>query len=873
MGVVYKAEDIRLQRRVALKFLSENLGFGDPTLERFRREARTLSALDHPNICTIYDVGESEGQPFIVMQLLEGQPLDKLLKRGPLDVDELFDLGLQIADALDAAHSRGIIHRDIKPANIFVTSRGQAKVLDFGLARNEIRAESARGARSEATITMLNDELTSSGNVIGTLTYMSPEQASGKDLDRRSDLFSLGAVLYEMATGTQAFAGNTTALVFDAILHKRPISTLRLRPDLPAGFDDIVSKALEKTRDTRYQTAVDLRADLKRLQRETASSHGAPAEVHPAQPVSTAHITGDIPKVGRRSLAIRVVLGSLFILLALFVTYTLIRQRTSVPASYHAAILTSFTGYQGHPSLSPDGNQLAFDWDGDVPGDRHVYLSLLGKGSPLRISAENLEAGYPSWAPDGQAIAYLRQDQPGSEQSDLVVMPALGGIARVLAAIIAGSYLDSPAWSPDARWLVWSQGNRVASLWSIPAVGGDPHQITDPGVVRGGDSNAAVSPDGRQIVFVRVNGDFDSDLFIAGFEQGRIKGSPRQLTSEHEIWGNPVWSENGQDIFYINGSTYGREPSIRRISASGGMSKVIQGIGQNATSLAYSLKAHRLVYSTSFTNYDIHRLDLNSLSSKPQRFLSSNRFDSDAFYSPDGKRIAFDSNRSGSREIWVANADGTDATPVTSFGRGVTASGQWSPDGKYLVFDARPDADADVYMVASSGGPVKKLTDYRGEDHNARFSPDGKWIYFASRRSGGHEIFRMHLDGSGVEQMTHNGGVLPMFGQDGNWLYYSAASKIWKMPAEGGTPVQALDTHVSNYGYTVTSKGIYASSKIDDKNYKIAFYPFSGGAPRTVLALDRQPYLFLSVSPDERYLLYTTADDPVYEMMLVENFR
>jgi Tol biopolymer transport system component len=279
------------------------------------------------------------------------------------------------------------------------------------------------------------------------------------------------------------------------------------------------------------------------------------------------------------------------------------------------------------------------------------------------------------------------------------------------------------------------------------------------------------------------------------------------------------------------------------------------------------------VYSTAFTNYDIRRLDLENLSSKPQRFLSSNRFDSSATYSPDGKRIAFDSNRGGSREIWVANADGSDAAPITSFGRGVTGSGQWSPDGKYIVFDARPDADADVYIVASSGGPVKKLTDYRGEDHNARFSPDGKWIYFASRRSGASEIYRMHLDGSGVEQLTHNGGILPMFGKDAKWLYYSVASKgIWKMPLGGGAPVQAL-THAFSYGFTVTSKGIYAATKTGESTSEIALYSFEGKKKQTLLTIDRWAYMFLSVSPDERYLLYTTPDDPVYEMMLVENFR
>jgi Tol biopolymer transport system component len=865
MGVVYKAQDLRLDRTVALKFLPPD-HFDDPLArERLEREAKTASALSHPHICTIHDIDEHEGRPFIAMELLEGQTLQQRAAAAPLPTAELVDLAVQVAEALDAAHARRIVHRDIKPANIFVTARGDAKVLDFGLAKWTSRPEPAASRAETATA---ERHLTQPGTAVGTVAYMSPEQVLGRVLDGRTDLFSFGVVLYEMATGRLPFAGDTAGAAYAAILHETPASPLRLNPALPDELARVIHKCLEKDKELRYQSAAELRADLRRLRRDAAAADGPP------------------PRARRRAAAVVPWLAAAALAVGASAWWLVAGRRPPAPSG--PLRIVPFAGEEAGskewPQLSPDGEKVSYVWSGRAGESGGVYVKALGVGTrPLRVTGPEAESDFsPVWSPDGRQIAFVRTS--GSSAA-IYTVPSLGGQERRVTDVSGlvwwnVQFVPALAWSPDGRWLAFGEkpdGDTPSRVVRISLDTRERQPLTTPPPDTQGDLYPSYSPDGSRLAFVRSGSGRlgDWDVWVLG----RDEAAPRRVTREgYDACRNPVWTSDGSEILFTTG--WG-DLSIQRVRVAGGEPQPVFGVGTAFP----SIRSHRAVYQrVTPPPQSIWRAPgrTNPLRTRePEKLIASNQTDGNPAYSPDGRKIAFHSDRSGVLNIWVCDSEGQSPVQVTSLDRR-TGTPRWSPDGRRLLFDSIEAGDWNIYVVDADGGPPRRLTPEPSGENSGTWSRDGRWIYFSSNRSGSDQIWRMPSGGGPARQVTRGGGYYAEESWDGRYVYYTkdrAPTGVWKVPVEGGEETEVVGgAPLAFFGnWTLARGGLYYATIVPrgrESEYEIHYLDFASRRTHEVLRqVGTSEHMWLAVSPDEQWILYAQWPPAPSELMLVENFR
>jgi Tol biopolymer transport system component len=750
MGDVYEAEDLNLGRHVALKVLPPARSSDPRALQRFEREARASSALNHPHICTIHDIGEHDGQRFIVMELLEGQSVRDRLHKGPIELARLLDLGVQIADALDAAHRSGIIHRDVTPANIFITKRGDAKVLDFGLAklapayRATLPGGTDRGDSSAETHP--DEELTSPGAAVGTVAYMSPEQACGIELDHRSDLFSFGAVLYEMATGQRPFRGKTSALIFDGILNDTPVPLLELKPELPGELQHIVEKALEKDRDLRYQSASEFRSDLERLRRTSGSQPGAVVSAQPG-------VRGARPRSGSGAVAAERPQGATAAPALPWPLSGLSRKQAILLLAVVVGAIAAALSFPRREPPMPTftSRQLTFPsgWDAD-----------------------------PVISPDGEVVAYVSHDRGAS---DIFLMDVRGGSqARRLTAKTWPT--RGLTWTPDGGHLafVWEQPGLRPGVWWVPREGGG-----EPTLLQEDAEDPAISPDGREIAFVRGDSSNDKRVFVASFLPGGTVAEPRPLTTGQGdgLWDHrqPAWSPNGKQICYrahdslwvipVNGDrahpiaeavigveaplwsrdghfvyfTSAHERGLRalwRVRNSGGdPERVTHGVSPERHA-SLSADGRKLVFSTASGGQEL--VERNLETGDETVVIPEVSSKNCPVFGPDGS-IYFVANRGGKPELWVQPAPAGEASKEAwqlTDQRIEISHPTVSPDGKWVAYyRVDEQGNRDIWTISTKGGVPVRFTNHPKKDYHPAWSPDGTKLAFCSDRTGGLHIF------------------------------------------------------------------------------------------------------------------------------------
>ncbi len=851
MGVVYKAQDTKLDRPVALKFLAPHLLRDEEGRKRFEREAKAAAKLDHPNICTVYEIDEVDGRTFIVMAFLEGRPLSEQIQEGPLKLPEALSIAIQMAEGLEAAHAKGITHRDIKPDNVMLMSgsRGLVKLMDFGLAQ---LAGSSKFTRE--------------GTTLGTVNYMSPEQAEGAPTGQATDIWSLGVVLYEMVAGQRPFRGDFDRAIVYSIMNEPAELLTAVRTGVPKELERVVNKYLAKKPEQRYHHIDELLGDLQAVRQEL--------EPQPSR-VATK------PAAAKRTSPALIGAGVVVLLAVLGLGWWFGRSSepsvegpplTSVP-------FTSLAGMESQPAFSPNGEDVAFVWNGAQQDNYNIYVKRLGSESPLRLTTHPDADFSPTWSPDGREIAFARRS---ANHKEVIVVPALGGPERKLADFEGFPFRPRVrgvlAWSPDGKFLAVLDRVSLREPWGIFLLSIDTREkqrLTSP--PRGIDRYPAFSSNGRYLAFARFSSAWVADIHVLPLDDdGAPSGEERRLTNDQPDIQGLDWTADSRSVVFSSNRLGGQR--LWRMPVSGDEPELLGVTGEDASFPSVSRQGSRLAYVRTALDNNIWRivgpLAREREPDRRERLIASTREDYSPHYSADGKRIVFDSNRSGTEEVWVCDSDGTNPVQLTSFGGPPVGVPKWSPDGEWISFDSRKEGDANIYVIRASGGPARRLTLHPGYDGRSSWSRDGRWLYFCSRRSGDPQIWKIPAEGGEAVPVTRNGGRQAFESADGRFVYYvkPGVDGVWRVPEQGGEEEKVLDKGRRGL-WALLKEGICV---LDRPGRTIQFFDFATGRLEPVATIPENVRIFrdsFAVSPDGQWTLFVQEDQNEADIMLVENFR
>jgi Tol biopolymer transport system component/predicted Ser/Thr protein kinase len=860
MGEVYRARDPRLDREVAVKVLpSERMD--EERRQRFVQEARAASSLNHPNIVTIHEIESAEGRDFIVMEYVPGKSLDRLIPRHGMPLGEVLRIAIPIADALARAHGRGIVHRDLKPSNIVVGTEGAVKLLDFGLAKVVPWAATDPEAETETA----EPPLTRAGAVSGTAGYMSPEQASGRHVDARTDVFAFGAVLYEMATGRRAFAGDSAVATLAAVMREQPKAPSEVASDVPRDLERVILRCLRKEADRRYQSMADVKLELEQIKEDSDSGQ----------------LTGAAPVPRRRHRRVVAVAVATVVLITA-TAWLAFRPRAPGLPPPQVVPLTALSGWSWWPTFSPDGEQVAFGWDGGTLRNPDIYVKWVGVPEVHRLTADPASDGVPSWSPDGRQIAFVRESEG---MGTIHLVSPLGGPAHRLSDF---SVVGAPSWSPDGRWLAVSGGRpgsepgylRAGGIHLVPRSGGEPLTLTEPSPPAS-DVAPAFSPDGRRLAYASCPGGLyegGCDVYVlelgADFEPA---GRPRRLTRQNVSVQFVAWTRDGDSIVY-NTTEGVYLMHLWRVALRGDRPpQRIELAGDRVWSFGLARTRDRLAFAETLRDVDIYRFRSGQPS---EAVVSSSFFDAHPRFSPDGKRIAFASERSGDRtEIWLAAADGSNPVQLTHGPGSKQRLSCWSPDARRVAFESlSADGQWDIWTVDAEGGAPARLT--TGGGTAPSWSRDGRFVYFHSARDGRGQIWRVPATGGAEERVTRGGaGHGAMESADGRSLFFKRS--------DGNSPLIALT--LAGGAERTVAPCVRAWPAVFDVVASGVYYPDCRAGDPGLHQLDpvsgRDELLgvlenaelpsdtTIAVSPDGRTILYPKVVREGSDLRLIENFR